>query len=281
MTVAALSSAIKSLLTRAGVDNPDGDAREILCTVLGCSPSSLILRDGEISEAEAEKAVVMARRRAEGEPIQYVIGTWSFMGRDYRVGKGVLIPRDDTEVVVNEALKLMRSIPRPQMIDLCAGSGIIAITLEQEISGADVYAIEKSEDAYRYLTDNIELNHSAVKPALADIRECADDYADGSFDMIISNPPYICSNEIPKLQSEVQYEPAMALDGGDSGYDFYEIIIEMWSPKLKVGGYIAFEIGEGQFDHIADLLQENGYTEIKCYLDIQGLTRAITAVYQP
>lgn len=277
MTVPALSSRIKSLLTRAGIDNPEGDAREILCAALGCSPASLMLQEEEVSEEACDKAIKAARRRAAGEPIQYVIGAWSFMERDYKVGKGVLIPRDDTEVVVNEALKLLRPLPHPQIIDLCAGSGIIAITLEQELKGAGVYAIEKSEKAFHYLTENIKLNHSAVKPVLADICESFDSFSDGSFDMIISNPPYIRSEEVSTLQNEVQYEPRLALDGGKDGYDFYEVIIERWSQKLKKGGMIAFEIGEGQFDHIADLLRDNGYTEIKCYRDIQGLTRAITA----
>ena len=196
------------------------------------------------------------------------------------VGEGVLIPRDDTEVVVNEALKPMRPLPHPQIVDLCAGSGIIAITLEQELRDATVTAIEKSEQAYNYLKENIELHHSAVKPVLADIRDCAEDFPDGSFDMIISNPPYIRSGEIAGLQKEVQYEPRLALDGGEDGYTFYEIIIEKWSKKLKQGGFIAFELGEGQFDHIAALLRENGYTDIQCYLDIQGLTRAVMARYR-
>ncbi|MBQ6413835.1 MAG: peptide chain release factor N(5)-glutamine methyltransferase [Ruminococcus sp.] len=278
MTVPALSNALKSLLSRAGVDNPDGDTREILCAVLNCSRTELLSRDQEISEEDSEKAIAMARRRANGEPIQYVLGTWSFMGRDYKVGEGVLIPRDDTEVVVNEALRLARSFSC-SVVDLCAGSGIIAITLYKELKNATVYAVEKSGEAFAYLEENARLNQAEIRLIHADLADCADDFEDGSLDMIVSNPPYIRRDELSTLQSEVQYEPRLALDGGESGYDFYEMILRLWSRKLKKGGFIAFEIGEGQFKTIRDLLTENGFTDIVGTPDIQGITRAVTAKY--
>ena len=278
MTVPALSNLIKGILTRSGADNPDGDCAEILMSALGCDRTQLILYGSkDIPDDIADKAVAMAKRRASGEPIQYAIGSWSFMGRDYAVGEGVLIPRDDTEVVVQAALELMKGVQNPVIIDLCSGSGIIAITLQKELNGSKVAAVEKSGVAYDYLMRNIELNKTDVQAAKADITDCADDFADGSFDMIVSNPPYIRSSDIADLQKEVQYEPRMALDGGESGYDFYEIIIRKWTPKLKKGGYIAFEIGEDQFGYIENLLITHGYTDIKGYPDIQGITRTVTA----
>ena len=278
MTVPALRNAIKSLLTRAGVENPDGDAAEILCAALNCSRTELILRDDELSDVESEKAVAMARRRAAGEPIQYVLGYWFFMDRKYTVGEGVLIPRDDTEVVVREALAAAKNIPDPVIIDLCAGSGIIAITLEKELKNATVYAVEKSDLAFSYLQENIELNQAKVEAIHADLADCVNSFDDASLDMIVSNPPYIRSDEIAELQSEVQYEPRLALDGGEDGYDFYEMIIRLWTKKLKEGGCIAFEIGEGQYDRIAEMLKTAEFTDIKGYPDIQGITRAVTAV---
>ena len=235
MTVPALTNALKGLLTRAGVDNPDGDTAEILCAVLGCNHTQLILREDDIPARFCDRAMQMARRRADGEPIQYVLGSWSFMGRDYKVGEGVLIPRDDTEVVVCEALKRAQGFSRPVVVDLCAGSGIIAVTLEKELSGATVFAVEKSEEAYAYLQENIALNQSSVKAIHADLKECVSDFNDSSLGMIVSNPPYIRSDEIAELQSEVQYEPKMALDGGEDGYIFYEMIIRLWTRKLKNG----------------------------------------------
>ncbi|MBQ3285261.1 MAG: peptide chain release factor N(5)-glutamine methyltransferase [Ruminococcus sp.] len=278
MTVPALRNALKSLLTRADVENPDGDAAEILCAVLNCTRTELILRDNEIPDESTEKAVLMARRRAAGEPIQYVIGQWYFMDRAYKVGEGVLIPRDDTEVVVREALAAAKNIPDPVIIDLCAGSGIIAITLEKELKNATVYAVEKSDLAFSYLQENIELNQAKVEAIHADLADCVNSFDDASLDMIVSNPPYIRSDEIAELQSEVQYEPRLALDGGEDGYDFYEMIIRLWTKKLKEGGCIAFEIGEGQYDRIAEMLKTAEFTDIKGYPDIQGITRAVTAV---
>lgn len=277
MIVPALDNAVKSLLSRAGVENPDGDAREILCAVLECDRTQLILRQDDIPEELCDKAIAMARRRSSGEPIQYILGSWSFMGRDYKVGEGVLIPRDDTEVVVTEALKLSGNTPDPVIVDLCAGSGIIAVTLAKELSNATVYAVEKSDAAFSYLTENITLNQAKVNAIHADLQYCVSDFADNSLDMIVSNPPYIRSAEIADLQQEVQYEPRLALDGGEDGYDFYKMIITLWTPKLKKSGAIAFEIGEGQFDTIALMLKHAGYTAISGTPDIQGITRAVTA----
>lgn len=278
MTVPALSNLIKGILTRAGVDNPDGDAREILTTVMGCTHVELSsMRDGEIGSDVADKAVIMAKRRSSGEPIQYIIGSWSFMGREYKVGEGVLIPRDDTEVAVVEALEHIRRVKKPVIADLCSGTGIIAVTLERELTDATVYAVEKSPEAFGYLKENIAVNSSAVIPILSDLRDCVDDFDDQSLDMIVSNPPYIRTCELSGLQKEVLFEPKMALDGGESGFDFYYLIIGLWSRKLRDGGIIVFEIGEGQFDRLSELLTENGYTYIKGHPDIQGITRAITA----
>ena len=279
MTVPALNNALKSLLTRAGAENPDGDTREILCAVLNCSHHQLILRDDEVPPEVADRAMELGRRRASGEPLQYVLGSWSFMGREYLVGEGVLIPRDDTEVVVTEALCAARRFCEPVIADLCSGTGIIAITLAKELD-ATVYAVEKSARAFRYLEENLSRHQAKVKAIRADLADCVRDFDDGSLDMIVSNPPYICSEELPTLQSEVQYEPRLALDGGRDGCDFYRTIVRLWTPKLKDGGVIAFELGEGQFETISHLLSENGYTDVKGAPDLQGTLRAISAKRQ-
>lgn len=281
MTAPALSNALKSILTKAGVDNPDGDAAEIIRAVTGFSRIDLLTRSDEaLDDTITQKAIDLARRRAGGEPIQYVIGSWSFMGRDYLVGEGVLIPRDDTEVVTRASIDWIKPLPHPAIVDLCAGSGIIGVTLKKERPDATVYAVEKSDVAYDYLCRNTALNHADITTIHADLRDCADQFDDESLDLIVSNPPYIRSDEIVTLQSEVQYEPRLALDGGKDGYIFYELILRLWTKKLKKGGCIAFEIGEGQFDMIAAMLRAHGYTDIKGYLDLGGVKRAITAVLQ-
>ena len=279
MTAAAFSSELKSLLTRAGVENPAGDAGLILEKTLGLSRIELMLsKDKEISADKAELALSMARRRAAGEPIQYILGSWTFMGREYYVGEGALIPRDDTEVVVRAALDIMKGADSPRIVDLCSGTGIIAITLWHELSGAAVSAVEKSPEAFRYLKKNAEANGADIRLLETDLLDCAEIFADGSLDLLISNPPYIPSAELPTLQSEVRYEPAMALDGGESGLDFYREIIDLWLPKLREGGAVAFELGEEQYEPVAEMLKNAGCSDIKGYPDIQGITRAITAV---
>ena len=278
MTVPALHDAILSLLIEAGIPFAKGETLEIMIAAAHLR-HTIELHDkyAYVSDEDCEKALAMAKRRATGEPLQYILGHWFFMGREYKVGEGVLIPRDDTEVVVGEALSLARLFPSPSIVDLCAGSGIIAITLAKELPGATIYAVEKSDQAFRYLEENIALHQADVKAICADLSDCVSDFEDGTLDMIVSNPPYIRSDEITSLQREVQYEPRLALDGGESGCDFYEIIIRLWTKKLKPGGCIAFEIGEGQYDDIADLLMRAGYSDIKGTPDILGTTRAVTA----
>lgn len=254
------------------------DARAIIEAVLGYDHTQMILNaDRELSPSAVTQAMEMKKRREQGEPIQYIIGKWSFLGREYAVGEGALIPRDDTEVLVRESLRLIPEDKATRILDLCAGTGIIAITIKKERPLSEVFAVEKSEKAFFYLTQNAEINNADVRCILSDLSDCVDLFSDGSLDMIVSNPPYIKSSDLPALQREVQYEPSLALDGGASGYDFYESIIPLYKGKLRKGGVIAFEIGEGQSDYTAALLREEGFDDIRLYDDIQGIPRAVTA----
>jgi len=202
------------------------------------------------------------------------------MDNAYKVGEGVLIPRDDTEVLVNACKKLLCDDDKT-IVDLCSGSGIIAVTLKKIFKKSTVYAVEKSDIAYSYLQDNCKDNDADVKTIHADLYDCVNDFADSFFDLIVSNPPYIITDEIPTLQKEVQFEPLLALDGGKDGYDFYRGIINEWSKKLKHSGHIAFEIGEGQFSYISSLLCNAGFCDIQGHLDLSSTVRAITAQYKP
>lgn len=278
-TVLALLRKAELVLAQNGTEDPAFEARELTAAALECSPAELRFRYNEDAPSDMEFELMRTvDLRLKGEPLQYIIGSWSFMGRDYKVGRGVLIPRDDTEVVVSEVLSLMRDIKAPRVIDLCSGSGIIAITVKKEFPEAEVCAVEKSPEALAYLRINAARNDADIIVCEKDIFTSYEDFPDGEFDMMISNPPYIKSADLASLQREVQHEPRLALDGGESGYDFYEGIISLWSSKLKPGGYIAFEIGEEQFGHISELLKDAGYSDIKGYPDIQGITRAVTAV---
>ncbi|MGN1112766.1 MAG: N5-glutamine methyltransferase family protein, partial [Acutalibacteraceae bacterium] len=162
-------------------------------------------------------------------------------------------------------------------LDLCAGSGAISVALKK-LAGADVTAVELSDKAFAYLKKNSEHNSADIRLIMDDIFECSKDFEDGFFDLIVSNPPYIKSDDIKTLQAEVQKEPAMALDGGKDGFDFYREIIKDWSRKLRKGGALAFELGEGQAEYVAELMKSEGFASIETSLDISGIERAIIGI---
>lgn len=276
MTVGEAYRKTKDILTEAGFEAPAFEALCLVEKVFGFNRLALITR-GEETVASEEKLAVLAeltKKRLSHEPLQYIIGKWSFMGIDLLVGEGVLVPRDDTEVVTSLCIDFLSGKENPSVIDLCAGSGAISLALEK-YANCKVTAVELSDKAFSYLTQNIKLNNSAVNALNGDIFECHKDIADNSLDLIVSNPPYIKTADIASLQKEVQHEPAMALDGGESGLDFYRRIVPLWKSKLKAGGALAFELGEGQYDEVSRILADNGFGGITESIDFGGIQRAI------
>lgn len=276
MTVGEAYRKTKDILTEAGFEAPAFEALCLVEKVFGFNRLALITR-GEETAATDEKLALLAElteKRLSHEPLQYIIGKWSFMGIDLLVGEGVLVPRDDTEVVTSLCIDFLSGKENPSAIDLCAGSGAISLALEK-YANCKVTAVELSDKAFSYLTQNIKLNNSAVNALNGDIFECHKDIADNSLDLIVSNPPYIKSADIAALQEEVQHEPVMALDGGESGLDFYRRIVPLWKSKLKAGGALAFELGEGQYDEVCRILADNGFGGITESIDFGGIQRAI------
>ena len=276
MTVGEAYRKTKDILTEAGFEAPAFEALCLTEKVFGFNRLALITK-GEETVASEEKLAVLAElteKRLNHEPLQYLLGKWSFMGIDLLVGEGVLVPRDDTEVVTSLCIDYLSCKESPNVIDLCAGSGAISLALEK-YANCKVTAVELSDKAFSYLTQNIKLNNSAVNALNGDIFECHKDIADNSLDLIVSNPPYIKTADIASLQKEVQHEPAMALDGGESGLDFYRRIVPLWKSKLKVGGALAFELGEGQYDEVSRILADNGFGGITESIDFGGIQRAI------
>jgi len=276
MTVGEAYRKTKDILTEAGFEAPAFEALCLVEKVFGFNRLALITR-GEETAATDEKLALLAElteKRLSHEPLQYIIGKWSFMGIDLLVGEGVLVPRDDTEVVTSLCIDFLSGKEHPSAIDLCAGSGAISLALEK-YANCKVTAVELSDKAFSYLTQNIKLNNSAVNALNGDIFECHKDIADNSLDLIVSNPPYIKSADIAALQEEVQHEPVMALDGGESGLDFYRRIVPLWKSKLKAGGALAFELGEGQYDEVCRILADNGFGGITESIDFGGIQRAI------
>ena len=276
MTVGEAYRKTKDILTEAGFETPAFEALCLTEKVFGFNRLALITK-GEETVASEEKLAVLAElteKRLNHEPLQYLLGKWSFMGIDLLVGEGVLVPRDDTEVVTSLCIDYLSCKESPNVIDLCAGSGAISLALEK-YANCKVTAVELSDKAFSYLTQNIKLNNSAVNALNGDIFECHKDIADNSLDLIVSNPPYIKTADIASLQKEVQHEPAMALDGGESGLDFYRKMVPLWKSKLKAGGALAFELGEGQYDEVSRILADNGFGGITESIDFGGIQRAI------
>lgn len=211
-------------------------------------------------------------KRKAGVPLQYLLGEWEFYGLPFKVGRGVLIPRADTEALVDVALDLIGNTPKPLILDLCSGSGCIAVTLSHLLPHAAVTALEISEVALGYLRQNVELNGCAVEIVSGDV------YAythPEPLHLIVSNPPYIPRHVIGSLQAEVQHEPRRALDGGRDGLSFYRAIAARYLSQLLVGGWICFEVGIGQSEQVAGILRQNGYGGIGVENDANGIPRVV------
>ena len=278
MTISELEKLGSQKLRASGKENSDFDARCLLEFVLNLNPTQYLLnRSEEVDSVCAEKFLSLVERRSNGEPLQYILGKWEFMGLPFYVGEGVLIPRPETEMLVEYALDFLKDKKNPVVIDLCSGSGCIAISVAKHLPNAKVYAVEKSDLAFPYLKKNIWLNCvfnvSAVHGDIFDSTLLSDIKPD----LILSNPPYIRSPEIASLQSEVRNEPSMALDGGEDGLIFYREIANSWIDRLGTGGAIAVECAEDQTEDIIRMFSEKTqYAE--AFNDLSGLPRTVTAI---
>lgn len=275
MTVNEIYQSGLKLLENNNIENSKFEAQSLLQKAFSLDRVGFIIhKTDKADENCSHNFLNFIEKRISGEPLQYILGEWSFMGFDFKVGRGVLIPRDDTEVVVNLCIDFLENRTDKKTVDLCSGSGAIAVALDK-ISGAKVTAVEIDETAFSYLETNVKENNSSVKPVMADALKICETFADGELDLIVSNPPYIKSADIETLQKEVQLEPRLALDGGEDGCDFYREIVNRWSRKLKKGGALAFELGEGQADAVKALMTEQGFSDFKISLDFGGVQRAI------
>lgn len=248
----------------------------ILADLLGCTNSALRLySETEVDELTIKKAKFFAERRLEHEPLQYILGKWEFYGREFYVGDGVLIPRPETERLIDIAINELTGNSQPICYDLCSGSGCIGITVAKEIPDCRVYMLEKSEKAFSFLEKN--LAHNGVrncKAVIGDIFE-ASPFSENA-DIILSNPPYICSDVIPTLQAEVHKEPLMALDGGADGLIFYKRIADYWSEFLNPNGIIAVEIGEDQGESVSTIFKAK-FNDVRIIKDFSGNDRVVVA----
>lgn len=267
---------LKEMLEPCSSDDSAFEADCIVADLLGCTNSALRLySDAYVDALTVEKAKELVQRRLTHEPLQYILGKWEFYGREFYVGEGVLIPRPETELLIDTAINEFSGKNQPICYDLCSGSGCIGITVAKEIPDCRVYMLEKSDKAFGYLEKNVV--HNGVincKAVIGDIFEPSP--FPEKADIILSNPPYICSDVIPTLQAEVHKEPLMALDGGTDGLIFYKRIADYWSDFLKPGGIIAVEIGEDQGESVSAIFKEK-FKDVKVIKDFSGNDRVVVA----
>lgn len=260
-------------LSANGVDEAEFKSLCLACHLAGIRNSEFAFHKND--EIITKRFADMLWRVKNGEPLQYVIGKWDFYESEFFVGKGVLIPRPETEELTELVIQEAKKMKNPVVYDLCAGSGCIGLSIAKAVPQAMVCCVEKSEDALYYLNKNAAGadNASVIQADVffpPQLRENAD--------IIVSNPPYIRSAEISSLQAEVQAEPRMALDGGADGLDFYRAIIDKWSVFLNANGKIFFEIGNDQGKAVSELLKNYGFGDVRIIKDIYKNDRIVSAV---
>lgn len=234
--------------------------------------------DSPMGEEQREKLDQAVKRRLGGEPIQYILGRWEFYGYEFIVGPQALIPRADTETLVEEGLRAIEGAQGPTVIDLCAGSGCIAIAISKERPDAKVIGVERSKEALALFLENIALNQSNAKALEGDVlsQDCYRGLPKAQ--LILSNPPYITLEEMEALSPEVKREPGMALYGGVDGLTFYRALCKNCKEALLPGGTLAMEFGMGQGPSICTLLEGEGYEGIHLVKDLAGIDRVAVAI---
>ncbi len=258
-------------------------ARNLLCHVSGKSQESILSdREKYASEEICQAMEAATARLLAGEPLAYVLGEWEFYGLKLYVDAHVLIPRDDTcavtQLAINKALFLSQD---PRILDLCTGSGCIGLAIASRVKDARVTLADVSRDALAVAKKNVTAHRlsSRVSCVQADALVPASTFL-GKFDLIVSNPPYVTGREMEDLPLSVKnFEPHLALYGGDDGLDFYRAIVKNYTSALKRGGFLCFEFGMGQGDAICRILEGNGYTILERTRDYNDRERAVLAQY--
>lgn len=257
MTVLEAFQNGERILLANGIEDTAFDCGCLFEAACGYAHAARIAHAGDALDARAEaRFFSLIRRRAAGEPLQYILGKWTFCGREFQVGKGVLIPRPETEELAEHASRTVRENGYTVVWDLCAGTGCVGLTLALENSDIHVVLFEKYNPALAYLVENQQtLGVQNAEIVQADVLLPPPKGLPFP-DMIVSNPPYVPAGEIDSLQSEVLCEPRTALDGGADGLDFYRAIKELWLPCVRTGGCLWFECGDGQGEAIALLFSD-------------------------
>ena len=254
------------------------EARELLgrALKLDCRSKEFNEKLWEQTEDEAEdRFCAYCERRLNGEPLQYILGEWDFCGLTFEVGKGVLIPRQDTELLVEIAEKQYKNSDSVDIIDLCAGSGCIGLTLEKRLKNVNLSLVEYYTDAIDFLFRNKFRHGSNARIVKGDVTDVQLAGVSPMADLIVCNPPYLTASDMKELQREVRFEPVEALYGGEDGLEMYRKIVRLWKDVLRPDGMMLFEIGATQADEVMQIMIQHGFRDVRVKRDYCGNDRAV------
>lgn len=269
----------RRILKKADVESAALEAREIVCCASNKNKEEFFRDCRLYASPEIEERVQeLLARRLQGEPVAYLVGEWEFYGLPLTITRDVLIPRDDTQILAEQAIAYLKECDQPvRVLDLCTGSGCIGIAVAAHVPDCRVVLADCSEAALRVARTNVRVNHLQNRTAImtADALQPPPSNFDG-FQCIVSNPPYIPRGDLEGLDVSVrEYEPHLALDGGEDGLDFYRAIAQKWKQALLPGGKLMFELGIGQADAVMRLMRLEGFGDLELYEDTQGISRVI------
>lgn len=274
MRIGEACRAAAAQLRTAGVPDPAWDSGQLMSRVTGLAPLMARLSERELTAEEAAAFDALVQRRLQREPLQYILGTQDFCGRSFAVDGRVLIPRPETELLAERAVRALQDFgPGAHALDLCCGSGCLGITLALEVPSAQVDMADLSEDALAVTRKNADRLGAQVSLLRGDLWDAVDAR---QYQLIVSNPPYIPDEDCLALQAEVMREPPMALKGGMDGLDFYRRIATGLRKHLLPGGVLLLEVGFDQAERVAELLRAAG-CETACHEDYQHILRMVEA----
>jgi release factor glutamine methyltransferase len=270
----------KELLARSEIEDAAREAETIIAHCLKTDRATLYRDNPEIQGDPMRNIERLIERRAEREPLQYILGHVEFFGLKIKVGRGVLIPRPETELLAEEAIKIISNfefrISNFKVLDLCTGSGCLALVLAKEFPEAQVFGTDTSEIGIQYANENAGLNK--IKNVTFKKGSLFEPVKGVTFDLIVSNPPYIRSKDIIDLQPEIKdWEPRDALDGGEDGLDYYRSIIPLVKNYLRQDGFLVLELGVNQADVIKNMAEDEGLIDINLVKDYAGIDRICIA----
>lgn len=274
MTIFECYNQTKQMLKASDIEDYVFEAKQILYFITKYDSGKILERYNEqLDDVKQSLWTVTVKQRCTGYPLQYILGEWDFYGLRFFVGEGCLVPRSDTETLVDVALEFLKEKNGAEVLDLCAGSGCVGLTVANRFKNCNVELVEKYETPLFYLRKNAQrIAKDNTNVTAADIFDWV---TDKTYDLILSNPPYISAEEMPMVNKEAQYEPHTALYGGEDGLDYYRVILTRYAKCLNSGGLMAVEVGFSQSDAVKELFRQAGFSNINTKEDLSGIQRVV------